>query len=47
MCLRCGHWKEPDGELDRAQRSTNCACPCHPWVKETNSDGLPRQAKTR
>ncbi len=31
ICLTCGHYSNPDGEMEREQRSGACACPCHPW----------------
>jgi hypothetical protein len=31
ICLTCGHYSHPDGEMERVQRSGSCACRCHPW----------------
>jgi len=31
ICLTCGHYSNPDGEMERAQGSGGCPCPCHPW----------------
>lgn len=35
ICLACGHYARPDREMDHAQRSTDCACECHPWNHST------------
>jgi hypothetical protein len=31
ICLRCGHYSNPDGEMQREQNSGACSCRCHPW----------------
>jgi hypothetical protein len=31
ICLTCGHYSHPDGEMEREQRSGDCRCRCHPW----------------
>jgi hypothetical protein len=31
ICLSCGHYTHADGEMERAQSSGECRCPCHPW----------------
>lgn len=31
ICLMCGHYSNPDREMEREQQSGACACRCHPW----------------
>lgn len=35
ICLRCGHYAQPDREMARVQGSDDCPCMCHrpdPWA---------------
>lgn len=33
ICMGCGHYSNPDAEMEREQRSADCSCSCHPKVK--------------
>jgi hypothetical protein len=48
ICTRGGHVAHPDREMDRVQRRTTGACPCHPWVKtRLPSTDTPRRRMRR
>jgi hypothetical protein len=45
ICLTCGHYATPDGEMERAQGSGACPCRCHPWNRPPDPPSRPVSAE--